>query len=347
MTGPLSGLKVLELGGLGAVPFAGMMLADLGADVLVADRPGTPAAVRDDPLRRGKVASELDLKSPGGRDHVLALVRGHDILLEGFRPGVTERMGLGPKDCHAVAPALVYGRMTGYGQVGPLAAVAGHDINFISMAGVLAHVGSVDRPPTLPLNLIADYAGGGMLLAFGVLAALRRSAATGKGDVVDAAMVDGASLLMTPFHAMVARGEWSLARGTNAWDGGAPYVQVYETKDHRYISVGAVEAHFYAALVSTLGMTEQEAYPQEDSGAWPARSARMAAIFGTRTRDEWVSAFDGIDACMTPVLDLLEASAHAHARARTAFVERDGIVLPASAPRFLSDVDTPADPARA
>ena len=343
---PLAGLIVLELGGLGAVPFAGMLLADLGATVVVLERPGAdPAEARLDLLRRGKRSLVVNLKAEGAAEAVLRLVSAADIVLEGFRPGVAERLGVGPEPCLDRRPRLVYGRMTGYGQQGPLAHTAGHDVNFVSYAGVLAHVGRPGGPPTLPLNLIADYAGGGMLLALGVLAAQHTAARTGQGDVVDAAMVDGAALLMTAYHGWLAEGSWVTDRGVNAVDGGSPFVNVYRTADDGFVSFGAVEPPFYAAMVSTLGLDEGAMHPQHVPAAWPRRTALVADVVGSRTRAEWCAAFQDVEACFSPVLTIQEAPTHPHAQARNAFVEVNGLTQPGPAPRFARHpANTPQPP---
>lgn len=346
--GPLEGVTVIELGGLGAVPFAGMLLADLGATVICCERGGTDvSSAVADPLRRGKRSLLIDLKAEGSVRLVERMVTAADVVLEGFRPGVAERLGVGPKDCHAVNPQLVYGRMTGFGQVGPLAQTAGHDVNFVGLAGVLKHVGSSDRPPVLPLNLVGDYAGGGMLLALGVVSALLRARATGEGDVVDSAMVDGSSLLMSMFYGLLPSGDWSLERGTNAFDGGSPFVNVYETRDGEYMAVGSVESHFYRALIEQVGLSEDLMHPQSDRARWPERIAALRSVFLSRTRDEWVEQFATVEACVTPVLSMIEAVGHPHAVAREAFVTIGGVIQPAPAPRFeRARGDVPRPPPR-
>lgn len=347
--GPLSGVKVLEIEAIGPVPWCGMMLADLGADVLRIDRPAPPPGLpppdaRFQFARRGRRAVIADLKDPAGVSSVLKLVARADVLIEGMRPGVMERLGLGPAPCLAVNPRLVYGRMTGWGQDGPLAEAAGHDINYIAMAGALHAIGPTGAAPVPPLNLLGDYGGGGMLLALGICAALVEARAGGRGQVVDAAMIDGVTSLMTPLFGQLAAGQWRDARGANALDGGAPWYGVYETADGRHVAVGAVEPQFYAALLRGLGLDEAELAPRADRARWPATRRRFAAIFRTRTRDDWVAAFAGIDACLSPVLSLAEAQVHPHARARAAFVPVGQDRHPAPAPRFSR---TPATVGRA
>ncbi len=335
MAGPLSGCRVVELAGIGPAPFAGMVLADAGADVITVDRPpyakqagfGATGGV----LARGKRSVAVDLKHPEGPETVLRLIEGADALIEGFRPGVTERLGLGPAECHARNRALVYGRMTGFGQSGPLAHAAGHDINYIALGGVLASVGRAGQPPTPPLNLVGDFGGGGMLLAFGVLAALVHARATGEGQTVDAAMVEGSALLMAPFFP--GRAQWP-GRGRGMLDSGSHFYDAYETSDGKWVSVGAIEPQFYAELLDRLGIDPDELGPQMDPSTWPAAKERIAAVFRTRTRDEWCELLEGTDACFAPALELSEVAEHAHNRAREAYVDVDGQLQPAPAPRF-------------
>jgi alpha-methylacyl-CoA racemase len=322
-----------------------MLLADLGAEVIGVERPGTHRHPPD-AHSRGRRSVALDLKRPEGRDLLLDLVREVDVLVEGFRPGVTERLGVGPDECHARNPALVYGRMTGWGQDGPLARTAGHDINYLALTGALAAVGEQGRPPVPPLNLVADYGGGAMLLALGILAALLERARSGRGQTVDAAMVDGVGLMLAPFHAMAARGHWR-ERGTNLLDGGAPFYRVYRTADDRWLSVGAIEPGFYRSFLDVLGLDPAELGDQLDRSAWPEATARIAAVVATRTRDEWDRAFAGTDACVQVVLDLAEAPHHPHQAARSGFVEVDGIPHPAPAPRLSrtpARLPPPAEP---
>ena len=336
MAGPLHGVRVVEIASLAPGPFAGCLLADMGADVVRVDR---REAVGIDTgqllLGRGRRSVAADLKHPDGVDVVLRLVERADLLIEGFRPGVMERLGLGPDVCLGRNPALVYGRMTGFGQEGPLARAAGHDINYIALAGALGMIGRRDQPPTPPLNLIGDFGGGGMLLAFGLLCGLLEARATGRGQVVDAAMVDGSALLMLAFFGGRRAGAagWS-ERGTNMLDSGAPFYDAYETADGRWVSVGAIEPQFYEQLVRGLGLDPSQLPPQMDKGGWEGTKARFAEIFRQRTRDEWCEVFEGTDACFAPVLDLDEVDGHPHNAARSAFVEVDGVVQPAPAPRL-------------
>jgi alpha-methylacyl-CoA racemase len=339
MTGPLAGLRVVEIAGLGPAPFAAMVLADLGAEVVRVDRPAVsamPGDPRDDLQGRGKRSVAVDLKDPRGAPVVRALATRADVLVEGFRPGVAERLGIGPADCHRVNPALVYGRMTGWGQDGPLAPTAGHDITYLALTGVLHAIGPVDGPPVPPANLLGDYGGGGMLLVAGVLAALWQAGRTGVGQVVDAAIVDGAALLATQMFGLLHAGLWQDRRGVNLLDGGAPFYGVYETADGHHLAVGPIESTFYAEFVSLLGGLGADAPAQLDVAQWPRLRTLIAARLATRTRDEWVSVFAGSDACVTPVLSLGDAvgSAHPHLAARGVFVEAHGVRQPAPAPRF-------------
>lgn len=334
---PLAGLRILEFDGLGPVTFAGMVLADLGAEMLRLTRSaaaGSPvfAEVGGEVLHRARPAVEVNLKDPADHARVLELIESADGLIEGFRPGVMERLGLGPEPCAARNPRLVYGRVTGWGQTGPLANRVGHDINYIALSGALHPMGEPDRPPRPPLNLIGDYGGGAMLLVTGVLAGLLEARTTGKGRVVDAAMTDGSALLMSLFHALSARGLWSPARGANLLDGGAPFYRCYACRDGRFVAVGALEPQFYAALLAGLGLTA-EAAPQYAMSDWPALHARFEAIFATRDRDDWAARFEDTDACVTPVLTLEEAARHPHNVARRTFVV-EGVSQPAPAPRF-------------
>ncbi len=348
--GPLAGLTVLEIGGIGPAPFCGMVLADLGADVVVVDRPpaaraDAPLEVPADPLRRGKRSIAVDLKSPAGVEVVLRLVAGVDSALEGFRPGVAERLGVGPRACQQRNRRLVYGRMTGWGQTGPNAFEAGHDINYLALSGMLSAIGRQGERPVAPLNLVGDFGGGGIQLALGMVAAMLAAQRTGEGQVVDAAMVDGATLLGVSIFGMRAAGLWNDVRGTNVLDSGAPFYDVYECADGRYLALGAIEAKFYARLSDGLGFAVDELPGQWDRGAWPAVKQRFAERIAERTRDDWVAAFDGVDACVTPVLDLDEARWHPHNRARDLFIEVAGIVQPRTAPRFEgTPLALPADP---
>ena len=341
---PLSGLRILEFDGLGPVTFAGMMLADLGADVLRLSRSAAAGApvfseVGGEVLHRGRTVVDVNLKDPADLARVQDLVGSADALIEGFRPGVMERLGLGPEICSELNPKLVYGRITGWGQTGPMARQVGHDINYIALSGALHPMGEPDRPPRPPLNLIGDYGGGAMMLVTGVLAGLLEAKSTGKGRVVDAAMTDGSALLMSLFHALGARGLWSEARGANLLDGGAPFYRCYTCRDGRFVAVGALEPQFYAALIAGLGLTT-DAAPQFDISGWPALHARFSEIFATRNRDDWAQHFDGTDACVTPVLTPAEAARHPHNVARGTFADQ-GTVQAAPAPRFDG---TPAEP---
>jgi alpha-methylacyl-CoA racemase len=334
---PLSGLRILEFDGLGPVTFAGMVLADLGADVLRLTRSasaGAPAFsnVGGEILHRGRAAVAVDLKDPADLRRVRALVTAADALIEGFRPGVMERLGLGPEVCADLNPRLVFGRVTGWGQTGPMAGEVGHDLNYIALSGALGMMGEPDRPPRPPLNLVGDYGGGAMLLVTGVLAALLEAKRTGRGRVVDAAMTDGSALLTSLFHALSARGLWSAVRGANLLDGGAPFYRCYACRDGGFVAVGALEPQFYAALLAGLDIPAAEA-PQYDIAAWPALHARLSELFATRDRDDWAARFAGTDACVTPVLTLDEAPRHPHNAARATFVDQ-GLIQPAPAPRF-------------
>lgn len=340
MSGPLDGVRVVELAGLGPAPFAGMVLADLGADVVRVDRLGRPNAVaRMDVLNRGRRSIAVDLKHPDGAEVVLRLAAGADALIEGFRPGVAERLGIGPEPCLDRNPRLVYGRMTGWGQDGPYAAEAGHDITYAAVAGALAHIGRAGQPPTPPLNLVADFGGGGMLLALGVVSGVLAAQRTGRGQVVDAAMVDGVALLMAPFFMALRSGWFTDERGTNLLDSGAPFYDCYPCADGRHVAVGALEPQFYAALVDGLGLDAAELGDQHDRANWPEMRRRFAAAFATRTRDEWVAHFAGRDACVAPVNTTEETFADPHMAARGTVVEPDGVPQPAPAPRFSA---TPA-----
>jgi alpha-methylacyl-CoA racemase len=331
----LQDVRVLEIAGIGPGPFAAMMLADMGADVLRLDRVGGSGlgTGRAALLNRGRPSAAIDLKHPDGRVLVLRLAKSADALLEGFRPGVMERLGLGPESLLAANPRLVYGRMTGYGQDGPLAPVAGHDINYISIAGALGAIRREDERPLAPLNLVADFGGGGMLLAFGVVCALLEARMSGRGQVVDAAMVEGSALLMTMIHGMRAQGIWDGAPGTNWLDSGAHWYDVYEAADGGHVAVGALEPQFYAELLRLMELDPDD-HPQWERDRWPELKERFAAVFRTRTRAEWAELLERGDACATPVLELEEAPEHPHNVAREAFVAVDGVVQPAPAPRF-------------
>ncbi|WP_024761511.1 CaiB/BaiF CoA transferase family protein [Streptomyces exfoliatus] len=335
--GPLAGVRVVELAGIGPGPFAAMLLADLGADVVRVDRPGG-AGLGIDPARdltnRNKRSVLVDLKAEDGPSTVLDLVARADVLIEGYRPGVAERLGVGPEACLARNPRLVYGRMTGWGQDGPLAATAGHDIGYIAITGALGMIGpDPDGPPTVPANLVGDYAGGSLYLVIGVLAALQHARAHGEGQVVDAAIVDGTAHLTTMIHGMLAAGGWQDRRGVNLLDGGCPFYGVYETSDGGHMAVGALEGQFYAEFVRLLGI-EDAAALRGDLARWPELRAAVAARFRSRTREEWTSVFEGTDACVAPVLSLREAPSHPHLAARGTFTEHAGLTQPAPAPRF-------------
>jgi alpha-methylacyl-CoA racemase len=336
--GPLAGVRVIELAGIGPGPFAAMLLADLGADVIRVDRSsaaGRGSLVSTDFTNRGKRSIAVDLKHPDGKETVLRLVEQSDVLLEGFRPGVTERLGLGPEDCLARNPRLVYGRMTGWGQEGPLSQSAGHDIGYIAITGSLHAIGRAGGPPQVPMNLLGDFAGGSMYLIVGVLAALLESKISGSGQVVDAAIVDGTAHLTTFIHAFLAGGMWQDERGTNMLDTGAPWYDVYETADGRHMAVGAIEPQFYAEFIRLLGLPELENLAsQHDRAAWPELRERFAVAFKARTRDEWAEIFLPSDACVAPVLSLKEAAVHPYNTERGVFLEQGGHLQPAPAPRF-------------
>ncbi|MFG3198438.1 CaiB/BaiF CoA transferase family protein [Streptomyces sp. NPDC048208] len=334
--GPLSGVRVVELAGIGPGPFAAMLLADLGADVVRVDRPDGPGLGIDparDVTNRNKRSVVVDLKDPDGPARVLDLAERADILIEGYRPGVAERLGVGPADCHARNPALVYGRMTGWGQDGPLADRAGHDASYIAVTGTLGMIGRPGEPPALPANLLGDYAGGSLYLVVGVLAALHHARATGTGQVVDAAIVDGTAHLSAMIHGMLAAGAWQDRRAANLLDGGCPYYGTYETADGKYMAVGALEPRFYAEFLRLLDL-DGLADAHHDPARWPELRERVAARFKSGTRAEWTDVFEGTDACVAPVLSLREAPHHPHLAARATFTEHDGLVQPAPAPRF-------------
>jgi len=337
MPGPLAGLVVTELAGLGPAPFCGMVLADLGAEVIKIDRIGGQTlpigTIENDVLNRGKQSISVNLKDEAGIDVVLRTVARSDTLIEGFRPGVAERLGVGPAESLARNPALVYGRMTGWGQAGPLAAMAGHDIDYVALSGALHSIGPSEQPFP-PLNLLGDFGGGGMLLALGVLAAIIHARATGEGQVVDAAMVDGSALLMASHHGYLADGWWRDERASNLLDGTAPFYSTYRAADGGHVAVGALEPQFFAELLAGLGLAPDEVGPQNDREGWPEMRRVFAKQFGGRTRDEWAAHFEGTDACVAPVLSMTEAPGHHHNRERGTFVEIDGVVQPGPAPRF-------------
>jgi alpha-methylacyl-CoA racemase len=350
--GPLAGIKVIEIAGIGPGPFCAMMLADMGADVVRVDRVGNvqggdPADPPKDVLNRGRRSIGIDLKSPAGIDTVLALVEGADALLEGFRPGVAERLGIGPDECAARNQRLVYGRMTGWGQDGPYSQAAGHDINYIALAGALGPIGRAGEAPVPPLNLVGDFGGGGMLLAFGLVCGLLEAKSSGEGQVVDAAMVDGSAVLMTMFHAFRAMGFWNDERGTNLLDTGAPFYDVYETSDGEYISLGSLEPQFFAELVDKTGLGGEDGVSQSRSD-WAEMRPELAEIIKAKTRDEWDEIMAGSDVCYAPVLSLSEAPEHPHNKERGTFVEVAGVTQPAPAPRFSrTEASISAPPAHA
>ena len=344
--GPLGGVRVIEIASLAPAPFGCMILADLGADVVRVDRAeraGPQARPPLDTLGRGRRSIGLNLKDGAAVDVLLRLVDSADVLVEGFRPGVAERLGFGPDVCAQRNPALIFARMTGWGQVGPLAPTAGHDIDYIAISGALSTVGRAGEAPVPPVNLIGDFGGGGMLLALGILAALVERAGSGRGQVVDAAMVDGSALLTSFLYGLRAAGGWQDQRGSNLLDGGAPFYDTYSTADGQYVAVGALEPQFYAALLRGLGLADAGLPDQHDRSGWPVLRQRFAETFAQRTRAEWESVFAGTDACVSPVLTLAEAPEHPHAIARKAFIEVGGFAQPAPAPRFdRTAADTPA-----
>ena len=344
--GPLQGIRVIELAGIGPGPFAAMLLADLGAEVIRVDRVGSGGGLLSglgSLAGRSRRSIAVDMKQASGVELVLRLVDVADVLIEGFRPGVAERLGVGPDVCHERNSGLVYGRMTGWGQDGPLAGDAGHDINYIAISGALHTIGRPGERPVPPLNLIGDYGGGALYLALGILAALVERATSGRGDVVDAAMVDGAASLMLPIYQLFSMGVWSDDRGANLLDGAAPFYDTYETADGKAVAVGPLEPQFYAQLVAGLGLDLADLPPQLDASSWPAIKERFAAVFRTESRDEWAERFAGTDACVAPVLSLSEAPEHPHNRRRGAFVDVGGSIQPAPAPRFVRS--TTSDPA--
>jgi alpha-methylacyl-CoA racemase len=347
--GPLAGRKIIELAGIGPAPMCCMLLADLGATVLRIDRPDPPELGVKRPLKynlllRGRRSLALDLKRPEARDLVLELVEGSDALVEGFRPGVTERLGLGPAECHTRNPRLVYGRMTGWGQEGPLAQAAGHDLNYIALTGALHSIGRSGQPPSPPLNMLGDYAGGSLYLAIGLLSGMLEASTSGKGQVVDAAIVDGTAHLMTTFHGLKAAGMWHDERGSNFMDSGAYFYDSYECADGRYVSVAPIEGRFHAELLQRLGIDPASFPPQNDRARWPEARERLAAVFRTKTRDEWCSVLEGSDACFAPVLTMDEARQHPHMQARGTYQEIDGVPQPGAAPRFSRTIPEPPIP---
>ncbi|MCA3352070.1 MAG: CoA transferase [Roseomonas sp.] len=332
--GALTGITVLELAGIGPGPFCAMLLADMGARVIRIDRPEGPAGTRDDVVLRGRRSLCLDLKNPSAVEALKRMALQADALIEGFRPGVMERLGLGPEQLLTTNPRLIYGRMTGWGQAGPLAKRAGHDINYISLTGALHAIGDADRPPPPPLNLVGDYGGGGMLLALGILAAVIERANSGRGQVVDAAMVDGAALLMAPIYGMLARGRWAPERGTNLLDGTASFYGSYACACGGHVAVGPIEPAFFAEMLARMGLDAADFDNRMDPATWSTHKARLAAAFLGRTRDAWAEIFADSDGCVTPILSMAEAPSHPHIAARETFVTAHGAVQPAPAPRF-------------
>ena len=337
--GPLAGIKVVELAGIGPGPMCAMLLSDMGAEVLRVDRV-TPSGLgmkrepRFDLLNRGRRSVAIDVKTDEGREAVLRLIEQADALIEGFRPGVMERLGLGPEPCLDRNAALVYGRMTGWGQSGPVSHAAGHDINYIALTGALHAVGPRNGPPVVPLNLFGDFGGGALYLAFGIACGIIEARQSGQGQVVDAAMTDGSASLMTMFYGMLASGNWNDHRGSNPVDGGSHFYTVYETKDAKHVSIGSIEAKFYAELLQLTGLDEETLPEQFDADNWETMREKLTVIFKSKTRDEWVAIMEGSDVCFAPVLSLSEAPEHPHNQSRDTFVEVDGIVQPAPAPRF-------------
>jgi len=331
--GPLTGIKIIELAGIGPGPFCGMMLSDMGAEVIRVDRLGSRARGQD-VLGRGRQSIAVDLKTDAGREIVLKLCESADAIFEGFRPGVTERLGLGPEECRARNKRLVYGRMTGWGQDGPMAQAAGHDINYIALTGALHAIGPKDGKPVPPLNLVGDFGGGGMLLAYGLVCALLEAARSGEGQVVDAAMVDGAAALMAMFFTMKAGGMFQESRASNMLDGGAHFYGTYETKDAKHIALGSIEPQFYALLIEKAELDAEDFSAQMDQSRWPEYQEKLTRVFKTKTRDEWTAIMEGSDVCFAPVLALSEVADHPHNKARGTFQELDGVTQPAPAPRF-------------
>ena len=332
--GPLDGLRVVELEGLGPAPFCGMMLADMGAEVITVTRRSAPGSRAAQISERGKKTIALNLKHPDGVAAVLDLCAGADILIEGFRPGVAERLGIGPEACAARNPKLVYGRMTGWGQTGPLAGAAGHDINYISLSGALHAIGRAGERPVPPLNLVGDFGGGGMFLAFGLMCAVYEAQRSGKGQVVDVSMVDGSAALMHMMYQFMAMGAWRDQRGVNMLDGAAHFYDTYETADGKYVSIGSIEPQFYALLVQLAGLDAAEFAPQNEPAQWPALKQKLATVIRRRTRDEWCAIMEGTDVCFAPVLSMTEAPHHPHNVARGTYIEVEGVTQPAPAPRF-------------
>jgi len=336
--GPLHGIRIVEFAGIGPGPFAAMLFSDMGAEVIRIDRKGGRSPTKTEIYMRGRKAVALDMKKPEGVEAALRLIDRADALIEGFRPGVMERLGVGPDICLKRNPKLVYGRMTGWGQTGPLAQAAGHDMNYIAITGALHAIGLKDAKPVPPLNLVGDFGGGALYLAFGLVCAILEARSSGKGQVVDVAMSDGAASLMTMFYAMAATGFWKDERSSNMLDGGAHFYDTYETKDGKYVSIGSIEPQFYAELLKRTGIDDPAFAAQMDRDAWPALKEKLAAKIRTKTRDEWDAIMQGSDVCYAPVLSIAEAPKHPHNAARQTFIEIDGIVQPAPAPRFSRTV---------
>jgi alpha-methylacyl-CoA racemase len=337
MTGPLHGIRIIEFAGIGPGPYGAMLLADLGAEIIRIERPtaaAAPSPALPHPTLRGRRSICIDLSLPAGAEAALELIAGADALIEGYRPGKMEKLGLGPDICLERNPRLVYGRMTGWGQTGPNASAVGHDINYIALSGVLGMIGRRDAPPTIPLNLVGDYGGGGAFLALGLVAALLHASSSGAGQVVDVAMVDGAASLLTSFHYMRAMGRWDDERGTNQLDSGAPYYDVYETADGKWISIGAIEPAFYVRLLGKLGLSDAFWQDQQDRALWSERRRRLAELFRSQTRAHWCVLLEQADVCFAPVLAMDELVEHPHHKVRDAFILRDGVIHPAPAPRF-------------
>jgi alpha-methylacyl-CoA racemase len=337
--GPLEGLKIIEIAGIGPGPFCAMMLADMGAEIVRIDRKGAAGSgTKADILNRGRRSIALDLKTTEGIEAVLKLIEQADALIEGFRPGVMERLGLGPEVCQQRNAKLVYGRMTGWGQYGPLAQTAGHDINYIALTGALHSVGQRGRAPVPPVNLVGDFGGGGMMLAYGLVCGLLEARTSGQGQVVDAAMTDGSAALMAMTYGFKAKGMWTNERGSNLLDGGAHFYDTYECADSKWVAIGPVEPQFYSLLLELCGLDDPDFEDQRNPSKWPELKTKFAIVFKTKSRDEWSAIMEGTDACLTPILDLDEAPLHPHNQVRKTFVELDGVMQPAPAPRFSRTV---------
>jgi len=342
MPGPLDGVRIIEMAGIGPGPFCGMMLADHGAEVIRVERPGPVSATFRDVMGRSRKSIVVDVKKPGAVDVIRDLCRGADGLIEGYRPGVMERLGLGPDVLLADNPKLVYGRMTGWGQTGPMSQAAGHDLNYISLSGALYAMGAADEKPPIPLNLVGDFGGGGMMLAFGMVSAILSARGTGCGQVVDCAMAEGAAVLAAMFYSMIGSKIWDGSRGTNVLSGASPFYGVYQTSDGEFVSLGSLEPQFYAELLKRTGLSEDEDFQhQNDRAFWPAMQAKLTALFRTKSRDQWRAVMEGSDVCFAPVMSMQEAPSHPHNVARGAFVEAFGIVQPAPTPRYSESQTTP------